>query len=307
MHGTASNTSPPLVCGICWNALASRENCVSCDECKVAVELQCVRALLCVRKFPALWRCPKCAAQDNSPGQCEVCCFDSGLLLPLSSKSASPASGCWVHPFCCYFHSEFYKRRDQDFFSEDKSPKSGREKIAGKRKEKQDKAFGKALSCVYCKRDCGRTKECSKCHKASIHVICAYKENKLFLESNAMGVKEFVCSMCAAKRNNIEESKDKAVRKSTRINSKVKRADLMQVGEQEESNDKKQGKRHNTVLLMNKVKCNYHPKSVNILKGLIDFIMQADQLKVFMKDYANHPIELTPEDVKVISITVLGL
>lgn len=297
MSATTPEALATLVCSICLRGFDSSLGYLRCNKCKITIELPCGNALLGAKKFAADWRCPKCLVQPDADALCEICCYSGGFLLQLRDTKPLEESKHWIHPFCGYFHNEFTKSKDEASFFNDSTKEKGREKVERKRKEKQKKEMAKLLSCHYCQRDCGYRKECGRCHNTLMHAICAYKENRAQQLTN----EEILCSECIAKG----EAREKARRKSARINTKTKKScEEHEELKEEISNDKKHNKKHNMTLMEDKVKCNYHPRTINMLKGLIYFIEQADQFKVFRKEYITLPIDLTLEDFKVTSIMI---
>jgi len=283
-----------LVCSICLRRFESSTEYLRCDECEITIELTCADALLGSKKFPVDWRCPKCSLQADTSSICEACCYPGGFLLPLRSPNTSEQPKHWLHPFCGYFHDNFTKSKDQDFFLSESDKLKCKDKITQKRKEKQSKEIAKL--CLYCQRECGHRKECTRCHEASIHAICAYKENKVQSINGGKSTMDILCPKCATKKE-LEEEKEKTRRKSARIHTKRVHAEEQR--KEEHVDDKKHTKRQSILLLSDKIKCNYNPKAINILKGFITFLTQADQLRIFKKDYVTYPIELEPKDFKV--------
>jgi len=272
----------------------------------------------------------------DNPIICELCAYSGGFLCPLKKNEEDKENyEFWVHPFCCCFHKEVQKSSESDLFiwhdtRESKNEKQSTKKVAKKIKEKNLKETNKNLPpCIYCQRAAGHKKQCTRCHKFLLHPLCAYKANAVFVESGELSniggnlnVDAILCPTCIENQtkapNSTPEKAEKTensenLRKSTRIRESKARKALMPDPESESTpekteekpilseSEKKPVKRHTQLVMgsASKTRNEFKPKATEILKGLTDFILEADLLQVFKREYSDLPVYLDDKEIEV--------
>eukprot|EP01022_Parablepharisma_sp_SALTPOND_P024251 TRINITY_DN533_c0_g1_i1.p1 TRINITY_DN533_c0_g1~~TRINITY_DN533_c0_g1_i1.p1 ORF type:complete len:922 (-),score=79.49 TRINITY_DN533_c0_g1_i1:3007-5772(-) len=332
---SSSPTSSQAPCSVCLRSfVVSSTNSIKCATCGLIAELDCARAFSRVSEATSPWNCPSCTYSlkgaptpptrtdfESKAIFCEICGFPGGFLCPLQMPGNT--SDLWIHPFCGCFHKDVKKSKDMDAFlwANGEHDKTGNKKVSKKARDKRKKEANKLLPpCVYCQRNIGHKKQCTRCHKSLIHAVCAYKANgileptgRLADLSGKVKTEAILCPICIinndkkAMEKSAEPEQNKATRKSSRLESRAKKALIMEAAtsiEQQREDpvepEKKPAKKHAPMPVSGKSKCTYHPKTVSILKGIVDFLIEADLLQVFKRDHCTLPISLIPADFIVI-------
>lgn len=294
MNEMSSNLT--LTCSICLRTFSSSStNFARCSNCNLVIERDCLSALIPGNQSLATWSCLRCLKSKDKTVNCDICGFSDGFFLPLKMPNGSSKN--WIHPFCGCFHKEFKKDKKHNFFQWENTEHLTKNQL--KLQEKQNKSLP---PCIYCKRKFGHKKLCTSCNKEYMHSICAYKNNSLlsFLECTSdnerkLNIKELLCTNCISQKDGVFKIEEEKSNIDAQL--RLMEASTSEEHQKEEAmeidSEKRTIKKHNE---------KYHYKAQEILEGIIEFIIKADELKIFSKKYCKFPIDLISNDVEVIFI-----